>query len=118
MTGIIKPTTQKTGTTGLVTIVAAPGAGLVRRVDLVATNITAGGVYASADVYINDTGTPANSGYRKKGYPLPPPPDPGCTVILEYGLFLLPGQELQIRAGAADSVAFSAEVVEGENLDA
>ncbi|MEW5687428.1 MAG: hypothetical protein AB1942_21130 [Pseudomonadota bacterium] len=118
MPGIIKATTQKTGAMGLATIVAAPGPGLVRRVDLTATNITAAGAMAAADVYINDTATPLNSGYRKKGYPVPPPPDPGCTVILEYGLFLTEGQELQIRAGAADSVAFSAEVVEGDNLDA
>lgn len=110
----ILATTQKTGTTGLVTIVAGPAAGKVRRVDLTACNITGGGVYAAADVYINDAGTPANSGYRKKGYPVPAPPDADCAVILEQGLFLTAGQSLQIRGSAADAVAFSAEVVEDD----
>jgi len=109
----IKPTTQKVGTMALATIVAAPAADKVKRVDLTACNITALGELASADVYILDANAP-NSGYRKKGYPVPPPPDPDCAVILEYGLFLTEGQALQIRSGAADSVSFSAEVVESD----
>lgn len=110
----ILATTQKTGTTARVTIVAAPAAGKVRRVDLNACNITAGSVYAAADVYIDDAGTPANSGYRKKGHPVPAPPDPDCAVILEQGLLLTAGQALQIRGSAADAIAFSAEVVEDD----
>lgn len=111
----IKPTAQLVGPTVLTTLVAAPEAGRVRRVDLTACNITAGAVAAAADVYILDANAP-NSGYRKFGYPLPPPPDPDCAVILEYGLRLYEGQALQVRGSAADAAAFSAEVVDSENV--
>lgn len=114
MAVIIHGVINKVGTTALVTIVTAPDAGKVKRVDLTATNVTAGLVPAAADVYVDDEDTPANSGYRKKGYPLPAPPDPDCTVILEYALMLSEGQALQIRGSAADAVAFSAEVVEND----
>lgn len=101
--------TQLEGTTALATIVPAPAAGKIRRVDLTACNITAPAAYAAADVYVLDG---ANSGYRKNGYPVPAPPDPDCAVILEYQYVLAAGQALQIRASADNAVAFSAEVFE------
>lgn len=110
----IKATTVLVGTTALATIVTAPAAGKVRRVDLNACNITNPAAYAAADVYINDTGTPANSGYLRNGHPVPAPPDPDCAIVLAYGFFLTAGQEMQIRASDDDAISFVAEVVEDD----
>lgn len=101
---------NKTGSAALATIVAAPAAGKMRRVDLSATNIDGALQAAGADVYIVDAGDGANSGYRKKRYPLPATPNPASTVILEAGLILKAGQSIQVKAAVADTVAFSAEV--------
>lgn len=105
---------NKTGSAALATIVAAPAAGKMRRVDLSATNIDGALQAAGADVYIVDAGDGANTGYRKKRYPLPATPNPASTVILEAGLILKAGQSIQVKAAVADTVAFSAEVDEAD----
>lgn len=111
----ILPTTQRLGTLAFVTIVAAPVAGEVKRVDLTAMNVTAGGTLGAAYAQIVDALDAANTGpIIAPGYPVPPPPDPDCTVILKYGLMLTEGQSLQIKAGALNSVAYSAEVVRND----
>jgi hypothetical protein len=108
MSALILPPIQLTGTAALATIGAVP-AGKVWRVDLRACNIAAADAYA--DVYINDTGTPANSGYRCKNYPVPYL-QAGSAPDLEYGLILTAGQQLQIRASAINAIAFSLSPVQ------
>lgn len=114
LAGASQGVTNKTGSAALATIVAAPAAGKMRRVDLSATNIDGALQAAAADVYVVDAGDGANSGYRKKRYPLPATPDPASTIILETGLLLKAGQSLQIKGATADTVAFSAEVTEAD----
>jgi len=109
---------QKTGTTGWVTIIGPVDEGKVVRVDLDATNITAGLVYAAASVQLIDADEPANNGVKRHAYPLPPPPDPDCSVYLLYNFVLSEGQSLQVKAAAADSVSFGLEAQQMAALDA
>lgn len=114
MAASVQRCTGLVGTMGLATIVPAPAAGKVHRVDLTACNVTNPAGYAGAYVYVKDNTNPANSHYRKSAHPVPAPPDDGCTVILEYAFTLSAGQELQIKATAVDAVSFSAEYIEGD----
>lgn len=114
----VLPTKQLTGTTAWVPICAAPGLGKIRRVDLSATNITAAFEYAAASTRINDALDGANTGILRNAYPVPAPPDPDSSVQLHYALMLTEGQALEIKAGVADSVAFSAEIQEMDAANA
>ncbi len=113
----VLPTKQLLGTTAWVEICAAPVDGKVRRLDLSATNVEAGGAIASASCRIVDT-APGNTGVRRNAYPLPAYPDPDSTVMLEYGLMLTANQSYEVKASAANAVAFSAEIQEMDAADA
>lgn len=112
MAAIIPPI-QKTGTTGLVTIYTVP-AGKKARIDLRACNIHASND-GYADVYLVDPNTAANAndGYRCRNFPVPFQ-QAGSAPDLEYGLPMVAGMALQVRASAAATVAFSLSGVEDD----
>jgi len=114
----VLPTKHKVGTTAWAVIVAAPDPGKIRRVDLTATNITAPAAFAAASVQIVDAGDGSNSGVSKNAVPLPAPPDPDSTVILEYGLMLTAGQRLEVKASADNAISYRAETQEMAAADA
>lgn len=107
-------TTQLTATTTLADFgplgaaVATP-AGKNRTLWLRACNI--GALDASADVFIVDTVTGANSGYRAKNYPITYNTKDSAPDF-EQKLVLTPNLKVQIRASANSTIAFSGEWVE------
>ncbi|MDZ4372674.1 MAG: hypothetical protein U1C74_14785 [Phenylobacterium sp.] len=100
---IIRPI-QLVGTTGLVGIYTVP-TGKKARIDLRVCNIHATND-GLADVYLVDEENGANSGYRTRNHEAPFS-RPGAAIDLERGLLLVEGMTLQIRASAADTLAFS-----------
>jgi hypothetical protein len=95
---------QQKSTTGDVTIYEVP-ANKIARLNLRATNIHAS-ADQTADVYIEDPVTGANSGYRARNHPIPFS-QAGSSVDLERGLVLTEGLRLKVRGSANDAVGFS-----------
>lgn len=113
MAATFLPMVNQMGTGALAAIGSAVPAGKVHRCDLRAANVSPTSADSDCDVYVNDTGTPANSGYRAKTYPVPYK-QPGSAPDLEFGLILTAGQQLKVRAADTTSVAFSLQRVEDD----